>query len=106
MTRHFSTEEIINSLDGAKKVEPSPFLYTRIQSRLNDESRSPYSIILRFLTRPAVALAITMIFVIINGFILADKLKENDNRLEGYQPLAIEYVQHVVNPYESNETPE
>ncbi|MFN5421977.1 MAG: hypothetical protein ACK5AO_01810 [bacterium] len=106
MKKKYSTEEILNSLDGASKAEPSPFLYTRIQSRLNDENKSPDSIVLRFLTRPSVALAIAMMFVLINGFILAGKIKGKGNTEESNQPLAVEYVQHVVNPYETNETPE
>lgn len=106
MMKRYNTDDIINSLDGASKAEPSQFLFTRIQSRLNEEKKSPYYVFVNFISRPAFAVAISLIFILINGFILASKIKDKDTRNEVSQPLAVEYIQHVVNPYEINENPE
>lgn len=104
--KRYNTDEIINSLNGASKAEPSEFLFTRIQSRLNEERKSPYYAFINFISRPAFAVAISLIFILINGYMLASKIKDKDTMNEVSQPLAVEYVQHVVNPYETNENPE
>lgn len=106
MLKPYTTHDIINSLDGASKAEPSQFLYTRIQSRLYEEKRSPYYAFFNFISRPAFAVAISLIFILINGYMLASKIKEKDTTYELSQPLAVEYIQHIINPYETNESPE
>lgn len=106
MLKRYTTDDIINSLDGASKAEPSQFLFTRIQSRLNVEKKSPYYTFINFISRPAFAVAISMLFILINGFILVSKLMDKNTTNELSQPLAVEYIQHVVNPYETNENPE
>lgn len=106
MLKRYTTDDIINSLDGASKAEPTDFLFTRIQSRLYEEKKSPFYSFINFISRPAFAVAISLIFILINGYMLASKMKEKDTTNELSQPLAVEYIQHVVNPYETNESPE
>ncbi len=106
MKKQYDKEEIINSLDGIKKAEPSPFLYTRIQSRLNEERSSSFFVIVRLLTRPVLAVTLALIFILVNGYILASRIIQRSPMDHVSQPLAAEYVQHVINPYEINENPE
>jgi hypothetical protein len=42
METRITSEEIINSLDGIQRAEPSPFLYTRIHARLLKKQDNPF----------------------------------------------------------------
>lgn len=106
MIKNYSSEEIINSLDGASRAEPSPFLFTRIQSRLNVEKNSIYTLFSRLLTHPTFAVGLAVLFILINGLILVGKINDKNELQESSQPLAVEYIQPVINPYETNDTPE
>jgi hypothetical protein len=45
-------EAILNSLDGVKRAEAPPFIYTRIQSRLNSTTNSVFETITKLFTKP------------------------------------------------------
>jgi len=49
-------------------------------------------------------LAIALFFIAINGYLVTSVNKKNAMDDLG-QPLAAEYVQHDLNPYETNELP-
>ncbi len=105
MKQQFTTEEIINSLEGIQRAEPSPFLFTRVQARLMKEENRPEIAIFRFVTRPAFAICFAVVFIVINGYLVNLKMNERPLSEEMGQPLAAEYVQHDINPYELTETP-
>lgn len=100
----FNTEEILNSLDGIVKAEPKPFLFTRIQARMMQEEKLPELAVLRFITRPAFVLSLTLLFIAINAYVALNGM-ENGNAEEISQPIAAEYVQPDALPYEINEMP-
>jgi hypothetical protein len=100
----FTSEEIINSLEGIGRAEPRPFLFTRIQAKMMKEEKLPELAVFRFITRPAFVLSLLVLFVSINGYIAIQKLNDISNDEFG-QPIAAEYVQPDALPYESNETP-
>ena len=100
----FNTEEILNSLDGIVRAEPKPFLFTRIQARMMQEEKLPELAVLRFITRPAFVLSLTLLFISINTYIALNDV-ENGNGEEVSQPIAAEYVQPDALPYEINELP-
>lgn len=106
MRQPYTSEEIINSLEGVVQAEPSPFLYTRIQARVNAEKNKSEYLFERFVTRPAFAIATAFVLIILNGYMLHNKINKTDSIGEKSQALAIEYGQHINNPYEINETPE
>jgi hypothetical protein len=104
MKKKFPSEELINRLEGIQRAEGSPFLFTRIQARMKKEENRPEMVFFRFITRPAFALAIALFFIAINGYLVTSVNKKNAMDDLG-QPLAAEYVQHDLNPYETNELP-
>ncbi|MEY4740157.1 MAG: hypothetical protein RLZZ05_1541, partial [Bacteroidota bacterium] len=53
MKMKFTSEEVINSLEGIQRAEGSPFLFTRIQARMKKEENRPEMVFFRFITRPA-----------------------------------------------------
>jgi hypothetical protein len=98
----FNTEEILSSLDGIVKAEPRPFLFTRIQARMMQEEKLPELAVLRFITRPAFVLGLTLLFISINAYIAINRT-ESGNAEEISQPIAAEYVQPDALPYELND---
>jgi hypothetical protein len=105
MKMKFTSEEVINSLEGIQKAEGSPFLFTRIQARMKKEENRPEIVFFRFITRPAFALAIAVFFIAINGYLITNSVNKKNAMDDLGQPLAAEYVQHDLNPYETNELP-
>ena len=60
-------EESLNSMDDVKRAEPKPFLFTRINARMNKGTESVWEKAGWFITRPAVALAVICLVLIINA---------------------------------------
>jgi hypothetical protein len=105
MKQQFTSEDILNSLNGIRRAEPQPFLYTRVQARLMREESRPEITIFRFVTRPAFAICFALVFLFINGYLVNSKIQEDQPMEDIGQPIAAEYVQHNINPYEIFETP-
>ena len=105
MKMKFTSEEVINSLEGIQRAEGSPFLFTRIEARMKKEENRPEMVFFRFITRPAFALAIALFFITINGYLVTNSVNKNNAMDDLGQPLAAEYMQHDLNPYETNELP-
>lgn len=101
----FTTEEIIDSLAGIQRAEPAPFFYTRVHAKLLRNQTGPVSSAFRLITRPAFVMAVVMLIVLVNGYIMYNRstLQQQD---EIGQTIAAEYGrQSTINPYELNEAP-
>jgi hypothetical protein len=105
MKMKFTSEEVINSLEGIQRAEGAPFLFTRIEARMKKEENRPEMVFFRFITRPAFALTIALFFISINGYLVSNSFSRQNAMDDLGQPLAAEYVQHDINPYETNELP-
>ncbi len=106
MKSKFTTEEIINSLDGIQRAEPSPFLYTRIHARLHRNENSMVFTIFRYITKPSFVMAVVMLIILVNGFIMYNRIEMQQNQEDMSQTIAAEYGrQNTINPYELNEAP-
>ena len=59
-----------------------------------------------FITRPAVIMAMVMIVLLVNGYIMFNRNAIQNNQDEMGQTIAAEYGrQNAINPYELNEAP-
>lgn len=98
-------DEILDSLSGMEKAEPRPFFYTRLQARMAAETDpSPWGKAMAILSRPVVALATLVIFLLVNGFILFNKFERKTTVTEeSYQALAMEYSEMNSPFYETTE---
>ncbi len=105
MSKSYKIEEIINSLEGLKRAEPSPFLFTRIQAKMVREEESASMSFLRLITKPAFALGMALVLLGINGYLIFGDSRTEISASEFGQPLAVEYVQLTNNPYENGELP-
>ena len=72
---------------------------------MKKEENRPEMVFFRFITRPAFALAIALFFIAINGYLVTNSVNKNNAMDDLGQPLAAEYMQHDLNPYETNELP-
>jgi hypothetical protein len=59
-------EDTINSMDGAQRAEPAPYLLTRINARLQRPAYSTWERISMILSRPGVAIAGATFLIIVN----------------------------------------
>ena len=62
--------ETMDSLDGAGRATPKPFLFTRINARLNKKEESVWETAARFITRPAVIIAGLCMIISINALVI------------------------------------
>lgn len=75
-------EQALNSLDGAQRAEPQPWLYARVMKKLSlDDDKTVWGSIGSFLSRPAVAIAGLCLILILNGFLLFKEDGETDNTI-------------------------
>ncbi len=65
------TEEALNSLDGASRASAKPYLLTRLNARMQNAKESSWDNALRFISRPAVALAGLCLVIGINAIIVS-----------------------------------
>ena len=67
MKRDEKIDSIMNSLEGVHRASPGYFFYGRLLERLND-TKSFAEGIIRFISRPAVAVAAVLIIILINAY--------------------------------------
>lgn len=63
------TEDLLNSLDGVKKVQAPDFFYTRLKARMEREADSPVRKP-RWFLRPAYVVASLVVILAVNTFVL------------------------------------
>jgi len=105
--RELDLEKILSSLDGLEKAEPAPFFYTRLQARMMRTENSVMQQVFSFVTRPAFVLATGLFVLLLNGYILVNKIEEKEAATEETtQMLAIEYTNLNSSIYDNpDETP-
>lgn len=69
-------EKTINLLDEIKELEPNPFLYTRIQQRLDERNAVPAG---KLKTRRIFQTAFLLIILIINTFTIVNYVTSTDS---------------------------
>lgn len=84
---------ILNSLDGIRRAEPQPFLYTRLSVRM-ERPAGIWEKSARYLSRPVVAIACLLLVFAVNGLVL---LKNNTKKAEQNELLADDYAVSEMN---------
>ena len=67
------TDEALNSLDGAKRSEVRPYLFTRLAARMERKKENTWENIGRFIARPAVVVAGLCMIIAINALVIVYK---------------------------------
>jgi len=97
MNRRFTIEEqvekTLNSLDGSKRAKSNPFMFTRIQARLQNSDNSHWTAAARVLNRPVFAIATLLLVILMNAaiFLQSNEPVNNNNIPEEEQLFAKEY---------------
>ncbi|HKC35151.1 MAG TPA: hypothetical protein VKB95_03780 [Chitinophagaceae bacterium] len=63
-------EQTLQSLDSVKRAGANPFLFTRIQARMNKKTSRWEERTFSFVSRPAIAFAIVVLVMAVNGWAL------------------------------------
>jgi hypothetical protein len=82
--------QAMNSLEGIKRANANPFLYTRILARMQ-EANSRWEKMARFISRPAFAIAATALFLALNMWVVIQKNDKAFSQAEKEQLFATEY---------------
>jgi hypothetical protein len=90
-------EKTLNSMDGAERAAPAPFLLTRINARMNREQLSGWERISSFLSRPGIAIGAVAFLIIINLLIYTNSNSNKDfNSIQNMQASSDDYS--ISNP--------
>ena len=85
-------EKTLNSMEGAQRASPAPFLLTRINARMNREQLSGWERISSFLSRPGIAIAAIAFLIIINLLIYTNTNSFNNlNNMQNMQASTDDY---------------
>jgi len=86
-------EEALASLNGIRRAEPAPFFHTRLMARMERVNDLGMDRFVSFISRPVFVIAATLLFMMLNGYILFGFLNgQKDVRTEDSgQSLAVEY---------------
>ena len=71
-------EQTLQSLEGIKRAEANPFLFTRIQARMA-KKETVWERTFSFISKPAIAMAIVLLVMVVNGWALLGSGSTNDN---------------------------
>lgn len=66
---HKKIDEAMHSLDNIKKASPRPFLFTRIEARMQKE-KNIWAQLATFVSRPVVAFACICIIIMVNAMVI------------------------------------
>mgnify|MGYP001043571583 CR=1 FL=1 len=83
-------EESINSMDGAQRAEPAPYLLTRINARMQRPVYSTWDSISMILSRPGVAIAAATFLIIVNLAIYSSGNNSQDVKVPQSTQLSTE----------------
>ena len=101
-------DAILESLDGMERAMPAPFLHTRIMARMQREQSGGWSKAMYFLARPAVALSMSMLLILLNAYVIYSGSEAPPSASDEYgMAMAQDYGAHLTATYEplSDDTP-
>jgi hypothetical protein len=84
-------EQVMNSLDGIQRAETQPFFYTRLMARMEGGTINSWNRWMAYLGRPAVSLAVLVVFLMINGYLIFSRLGQQPE----LTPAASDYAMQV-----------
>lgn len=89
-------ELTMNSLEGLSRAETRPFFYTRLKARMDAGYDSIWSRSLALLARPAVALSILVVFLMINGYLILSSINHPEENIQQ------DYVAQQISYFDTN----
>ena len=92
-------EATLSSLNGISRAEPAPFFHTRLMASMEAGRLTVTDQFARMISRPAFAITMALVFLLLNGVILVGLLRSRQgNTVEDpAQSLAYEYTHSTPN---------
>lgn len=89
--REHLVEETLSSLDGIHRAKASPYLYTRLQAVLDQESKNFWQESALWLARPIVAFSAALLVFVINALLVYQHFSSGNTTWAEDQFMAVEY---------------
>lgn len=98
-----SIDEVLDSLEGVQQAKAPAFMYTRLKARM-DKEFDQGGFLGRLLTRPALALSIAAIILILNTTTILEMWKQNPSSVnaETAQLAVVDYAVSAYPVYDEN----
>lgn len=91
-------EDVLESLGGMSRAKAPDFFYTRLKARMDGELDLAGGPIGRLLTRPALALTLAVIILVMNVTVIM-QLWNQDNAMPADNPAAVAAVDYNTGTY-------
>lgn len=103
MNNNEKIESILNSIEDMEQSAPRPFFFTRLEARMNRHTGSQTGMFIRFITRPAVAIAAVMLIILINAYAIFFSARSYNTANNNTTEIASidEYAQLSSNYYDT-----
>ncbi len=89
------TDQVMNSLDGIQRAETQPFFYTRLMARMEGGEMNGWNRWMAYLSRPAVSLALLLVFLMINGYLIFSRLESEPEMSAIASDYAVMQVSYI-----------
>lgn len=99
-------EDTLNSLDGLSRAQANPFLFTRVEARLRQGTRSAWEQVTYYISRPAVVLAVVVFVIVSNAAVLYKQVSPEEMVVDQNQLALIEEYSQTTSSYYDVENPE
>lgn len=99
-------EDTLDSFDGMARAKANPFLYTRVEARLRQGSKSIWEQVTAYVARPAVALAMLILVIFTNAAVMYLGSNSPDIASDQAQLALTEEYNQSVSSYFDVENPE
>ena len=90
-------DQTMESLDGLKRAEADPFFYTRLIARVENGQVGVWNQWMAYISRPAVSLGLLLLFLVMNGYLLLNKLSEDNEQTAQAPDYAAQQITYFDN---------
>ena len=89
-------QDSLDSLDGMQRAEASPWLFTRVQARMQRVENSAWATINSFLAKPVIAFAGLCLILTMNAFFLISAQKKSTQQVISAQSETVPESESIV----------
>jgi hypothetical protein len=98
--------DALSSLDDAARATPKPYLFTRMLGRMQNSGDDNWDRVLKFINRPAVALALLCLVIVINILAFRFGNQNNNANIQDEQYVSADDFSSTVTALNYNENVE
>jgi len=88
-------DQAMDSLEGIQRAETQPFFYTRLMARMENGTINRWNMWMAYLSRPTVALALLLVFLMINGYLIFSRMGSQSELTPAASDYAVMQVSYL-----------